>query len=49
VLRTVQRDARPVAPPEQAVLARWSAWGAVPEVFDEDREEFAWARRELAA
>jgi len=48
VLRTVQRDARPATPPEQAVLARWSAWGAVPEVFDEDREEFAWARGELA-
>ena len=48
VLRTVQRDARPATPPEQAVLARWSAWGAVPEVFDEDREEFAWARGQLA-
>ena len=47
VLRTVQRDARPATPPEQAVLARWSAWGAVPEVFDEDREEFACARGEL--
>jgi N12 class adenine-specific DNA methylase len=47
VLRTVQRDARPATPPEQAVLARWSAWGAVPEVFDEDREEFAWARGKL--
>ena len=48
VLRTVQRDARPATPPEQAVLARWSGWGAVPEVFDEDREEFAWARGQLA-
>ena len=47
VLRTVQRDARPATPPEQAVLARWSAWGAVPEVFDEDHEEFAWARGQL--
>jgi N12 class adenine-specific DNA methylase len=29
-------------------LARWSGWGAVPEVFDESREEFAWARDQLA-
>jgi N12 class adenine-specific DNA methylase/predicted RNA methylase len=47
VLRTLQHDARPATAPEQAVLARWSGWGAVPEVFDDDREEFAWARRQL--
>jgi len=49
VLRTLQHDARPATAPEQAVLARWSGWGAVPEVFDDDREEFAWARGQLAA
>ncbi len=48
VLRTLQYDARPATTPEQAVLARWSGWGAVPEVFDDDREEFAWARGQLA-
>jgi N12 class adenine-specific DNA methylase len=47
VLRTLQHDARPATAPEQVVLARWSGWGAVPEVFDDDREEFAWARRQL--
>jgi SAM-dependent methyltransferase len=31
------------------VLARWSGWGAVPEVFDDRRAEFAWAREQLAA
>ena len=47
ILRTLQHDARPATAPEQAVLARWSGWGAVPEVFDDDREEFAWARKQL--
>ncbi len=29
-------------------MARWSGWGAVPEVFDDSRDEFAWAREQLA-
>ena len=29
-------------------MARWSGWGAVPEVFDDRRDEFAWARDQLA-
>ncbi|MFP5375303.1 MAG: methyltransferase domain-containing protein [Acidimicrobiia bacterium] len=29
---------------DQAVLARWSGWGALPQVFDEDDERFAQAR-----
>ena len=48
-LRAIQRDDRPASPEEQAVLARWSGWGAVPEIFDERREEYAWAREELSA
>jgi N12 class adenine-specific DNA methylase/SAM-dependent methyltransferase len=47
-LRTIQREDRPAAPDEQAVLARWSGWGAVPEVFDPERQEYAWAREELS-
>ena len=47
-LRTAQREARPATPAEQEVLARWSGWGAVPEVFDDRRAEFAWAREQLA-
>ena len=31
------------------MLARWSGWGAVPEVFDDARQEFAWAREQLAS
>ncbi|MFI5066329.1 MAG: hypothetical protein ACHP9Z_20450, partial [Streptosporangiales bacterium] len=49
VLQAIQREDRPAAPAEQAVLARWSGWGAVPEVFDPGRQAFAWAREELAA
>ena len=30
------------------MLARWSGWGAVPEVFDDHRAEFGWAREQLA-
>ena len=29
------------------MLARWSGWGAVPEVFDTRRPEYAWAREQL--
>ena len=46
-LRTVQAEHRPATAPEQAVLARWSGWGAVPEVFDDARADLAWARDEL--
>ena len=48
MLRTAQRERRPATPAEQEVLARWSGWGAVPEVFDDRRAEFAWAREQLA-
>ena len=46
-LRALQAQDRPATPDEQAVLARWSGWGAVPQVFDDDREEFAAARADL--
>jgi len=35
-------------PDEQAVLGRWSGWGAVPEVFDQERGEYDWVREQLA-
>ena len=45
----VQLDAedRYATPEEQQVLARWSGWGAVPEVFDPRRDDFATERAEL--
>jgi N12 class adenine-specific DNA methylase len=47
-LRAVQAADRPATPEEQAVLARWAGWGALPEVFDGARDDWAWARTELA-
>ena len=47
VLRDLQRAARPATAAQQAVLSRWSGWGAVPQVFDHAHEEFAWARDAL--
>src|SRR6266487_1789030 len=48
-LRTIQREGRPATPAEQALLARWSGWGAVPQVFDQARsDDYGWARQELA-
>lgn len=48
-LRAVEREGRAATPEEQALLARWSGWGAVPETFDRSREDLAWARRDLSA
>ena len=47
-LRQIQHENRPATPDEQQIMARWSGWGAVPEVFDDRRTEFAWARDQLA-
>ena len=48
LLRDLQRSGRVATPDERAVLGRWSGWGAVPEVFDEARGEYAWVREQLA-
>lgn len=46
-LRALQSDSRTATPDERSVLARWSAWGAVPGVFDEARTEWSAERDEL--
>jgi N12 class adenine-specific DNA methylase len=46
-LRALEAAGRPATSGEQAVLARWSGWGAVPQVFDQRRAEFGWVRDEL--
>ncbi|GAA2224127.1 helicase-related protein [Micromonospora olivasterospora] len=51
-LRTLEAEDRPATAEEQAVLARWSGWGAVPGVFEgrtehRDHARFAAAREEL--
>jgi N12 class adenine-specific DNA methylase/SAM-dependent methyltransferase len=48
-LRAIQADGRPATADEQAIMARWSGWGAVPEAFDAGRADLAWAREEMAA
>ena len=48
-LRHIQNDHRPATADEQRILARWSGWGAVPEVFDNRRDDFTWARDQLTA
>ena len=47
-VRAIQREHRPATPDEQEILAHWSGWGAVPEVFDPDRRAHTWARDELS-
>ena len=40
VIRSLEREQRYATADEQAVLAQYSSWGAVPEIF-EDREDWA--------
>jgi N12 class adenine-specific DNA methylase len=41
-----ERD-RPATADEQRILARWSSWGALPEVFDAEKAEWEAERTEL--
>jgi SAM-dependent methyltransferase len=47
VLRRCRDEDRWADPEEQAVLARWAGWGAVPKVFDERDEQVVAERTEL--
>jgi N12 class adenine-specific DNA methylase len=47
VLRELQAEFRSPAAFEQATLARWASWGAIPEVFDEANPRFGPTRAEL--
>ena len=47
LLRDLEQQDRELTVEEQRTLAAWSGWGAVPGVFDEDRDEWAQARAEL--
>ena len=46
-LRSLEVESRSATALEQATLARWASWGAVPEVFDEANPRFASTRDEL--
>ena len=47
-LRQLLAERRPAPPAEQRVLARWSGWGAAPEIFDPDSSAHRLARQDLA-
>ncbi|HYB24205.1 MAG TPA: hypothetical protein VED41_10430 [Solirubrobacteraceae bacterium] len=47
LLRDLEQQRRAPTVEEQRTLAAWSGWGAVPGVFDEDRDEWAPARAAL--
>ncbi|MGH9068492.1 MAG: helicase [Acidimicrobiales bacterium] len=46
-LAAIEAGDRTATPDEQAVLARWAGWGALPWVFDERDERFDNVRQEL--
>lgn len=39
--RAITAEQRPASADEQQVLARWSSWGAIPDVFDESKTDWA--------
>jgi N12 class adenine-specific DNA methylase len=47
LVRVLETEGRSATADEQRVLARWSSWGAVPDVFDTAKPEWARERDEL--
>src|SRR5699024_9978753 len=47
VVQALGEDDRQATAEEQQILARWSSWGAIPQVFDEANEEWAERRGHL--
>ncbi len=45
--RQIETEGRTATADEQRVLARWSSWGAVPDVFDASKENWAVEREQL--
>ena len=45
--RLLVEQERPATADEQQTLARWSSWGAVPDVFDESRQDWTTEREQL--
>lgn len=45
--RTLQAEERVATEAEQRVLARWSSWGALPEIFDESKASWDTERAQL--
>ncbi|WP_241474053.1 helicase, partial [Mycolicibacterium neoaurum] len=47
LVQRLQAAGRPATPSEQRVLAAWSGWGAVPEVFDSRNDAYTGERERL--
>ncbi|GAB3868506.1 hypothetical protein GCM10028801_44530 [Nocardioides maradonensis] len=45
--RLLEAEGRPATAEEQQTLARWSSWGAIPQVFDDTKPEWAREREQL--
>jgi N12 class adenine-specific DNA methylase len=45
--RRLEEESRPATADEQQVLARWSSWGALPQVFDESKSDWSRERAQL--
>ncbi|HEY8719979.1 MAG TPA: helicase, partial [Pengzhenrongella sp.] len=48
-MQLLEVENRPAARDEQDVLAQWSSWGAIPQIFDESRTEWDDERTQLRA
>jgi N12 class adenine-specific DNA methylase len=48
LVHTLRDAGRPATLPEQRVLAAWSGWGAIPQIFDPRAEDFTAERAQLA-
>ena len=46
-MQLLAAEDRPAARDEQDVLGRWSSWGAIPQIFDENRTEWDDERAQL--
>src|ERR1039458_9575231 len=47
ILERLEAEDRPATAQEQQELSRWCSWGAVPQIFDRDRDDWAEERAEL--
>lgn len=45
--RRLEQESRPATASEQQVLARWSSWGALPQVFDDSKSDWSHERAQL--
>ena len=47
IVRRLEAEARPATPDEKAILVKYVGWGAMPQVFDDNNQEWARERETL--